>query len=232
MKDNILEINDLSVRLGEKEILKEVSFSVGEGEIVALVGPNGAGKTTLLKAILGLIPYSGDISFSGRKIKGGDIGYVPQYFQFDRSFPIIVSELVGLSYPAPSKDKVRDIMKEVGIEDLAGRMLGDLSGGEIQKALIARSAIKRPKLWLLDEATSGIDAASISGFFRLMEKVRNKWGSGIIMISHEMDIVHKLADKVICLNGSVILEGEPKEALSTDSLEKLYGKEFSFISKK
>jgi zinc transport system ATP-binding protein len=230
--NNILEVKGLSVSLGGREILNNVSLSVDAGEVVAIVGPNGAGKTTLLKAVLGIVPYSGEIFLSGKEIDLKDIGYVPQYFRFDPDFPITVDEFLTMSFPTPNKAKIISIMEETGITSLSGRMVGELSGGELQKVLIARSAIKEPKLWLLDEATSGIDMASASEFFDLIEKIRSKWGGGVVIISHEVDVVYRLADKVIGLNGTNVFEGEPKKAMLEKSLEKIYGKEFSFISKK
>lgn len=229
---NILEIKKLSVSLGGRDILRNVSLSVAPGEVVAIVGPNGAGKTTLLKAVLNIVPYSGKISLLGKEVNLKDIGYVPQYFRFEQGFPITVAEFLSMSFPVPDKNKINFIMKETGISKLANRMVGELSGGELQKTLIARSAIKEPKLWLLDEATSGIDMASASEFFDLIEKIRSKWGGGIIIISHEIDVVYRLADKVVGLNGSLVFEGEPEKAFSETSLEKIYGKDFRFISKK
>ncbi len=227
----VLEVKNLSVSFGEKRVLAKVSLSVSQGEAVAVIGPNGSGKTTLLKAILGLVPYSGNIILPKAGREGKSIGYVPQRFLFDPQFPITVSELIGMSSPSPSKKEKALVMEEVGITHLAGSMIGSLSGGELQRALIARSAIKKPKLWLLDEATAGIDAARESDFSALVGKMKSKWKSGIIMISHEMDLVHRLADRVICLNNEIVFEGKPEEALSADSFKKLYGKEFSFISK-
>lgn len=228
----ILDIKDLSVSFGGKYALKNISLSVSQGEVLALIGPNGSGKTTLLKAILGLVAYSGEIVLptvrSGRK----SVGYVPQRFQFDPKFPITVSELIGMASPSPQKKDKARIMEEVGVGYLADRMIGSLSGGELQKVLIARSAIRKPKLWLLDEATTGIDASKHSDFFTLVEKMKNKWKSGIIVISHEMDLVHRLADRVVCLNNEIVFEGKPDEALSLASFRKLYGEEFSFISRK
>jgi len=225
----VLDIRNLSVFFGDRQVLKDVSLNAAQGEIIAVIGPNGSGKTTLLKAILGLIPYSGKITVPEGK-KGG-IGYVPQRFLFDPQFPITVSELIGMSSPAPKKKEKLSVMEEVGVAYLSDRMVGSLSGGELQKVLIARSAIRKPKLWLLDEATTGIDAARHTDFFTLVEKMKKKWKSGIIIISHEMDVVHRLADRVICLNNEIVFEGKPDEALSLKSFQKLYGEEFSFISK-
>ncbi|MFA5052924.1 MAG: metal ABC transporter ATP-binding protein [Parcubacteria group bacterium] len=228
----VLDIKDLSVLFGDNYVLRDVSLSVTMGEVVAVIGPNGSGKTTLLRAILGLIPYSGKITLPKIRAGNKNIGYVPQRFQFDPKFPITVSELIGMSTPPPKKKEKWKMMEEIGITYLENRMVGSLSGGELQKVLIARSAIKKPKLWLLDEATSGIDAAKTSGFFDLVRKMKDKWKSGIIVVSHEMDIVHRLADKVIGLNNEIIFEGKPDEALSSVHFKELYGKEFSFISKK
>jgi zinc transport system ATP-binding protein len=229
---NVLSVKNLSVSFGEKDILKNITLTVAQGEVVAVIGPNGSGKTTLIKAILGLIPYSGKIILPLLPSGSKDIGYVPQRFLFDLQFPLTVSELIGMSSPSPKKGDRLSVMKETGIIHLADRMIGTLSGGELQRVLIARSAIKKPKLWLLDEATTGVDAARHTEFFELVERMKNKWKSGIVIISHEMDVVHHLADRVICLNNEIIFEGEPKEALSLPSFKKLYGEEFNFVSKK
>ncbi|MFA4999630.1 MAG: metal ABC transporter ATP-binding protein [Parcubacteria group bacterium] len=227
-----LDIKNLSVSFGDKRILENISLSVNMGEVVAIIGPNGSGKTTLLKAILGLVPYTGKIILPAKRSHDKNIGYVPQRFQFDPKFPITVSELIGMSFPSPKKKEKRFIMEEVGVAYLSRRMLGVLSGGELQKVLIARSAIKKPKLWLLDEATTGIDAAHASEFFTLVEKMKNKWKSGIVIISHEMDVVHRLANRVIGLNRAIVFEGKPEKTLSPSSFRALYGEEFSLISKK
>jgi zinc transport system ATP-binding protein len=228
----VLSVKNLSVSFNGQYVLKDINLSVSEQEVVAIIGPNGSGKTTLLKAILGLIPFSGEITVPHSRSSEKNIGYVPQRFLFDPQFPITVSELIDTSFPRPQKDKKHRIMEETGITHLAGRMIGSLSGGELQRALIARSAIRSPKLWLLDEATTGIDAQRHSDFFELVYKMKEKWKSGMIIVSHEMSVVHRLADRVICLNKEIVFEGKADKALSTQSFKKLYGEEFNLISEK
>jgi zinc transport system ATP-binding protein len=221
----ILNLQNVGVKLGGNVILSGVDFSASEKEIIALIGPNGAGKTMLIKAILGLVPSSGKIEIFGeeRSLSVGKIGYVPQRFSFDRSFPITVHEFISLTAKGES-DKM-GILKEFGLERLHDRQIGSLSGGEMQRVLVARAVMDRPKLLLLDEATSGIDVEGVKDFYEMIEIARSRYGMTIVMISHEINAVYKFADRIVCLNRNMVCYGKPDEALTPETIEKLYGRE-------
>jgi len=222
----ILKLDDVSVLMGGVSVVSDVSFSVSEKEIVALIGPNGAGKTTLIKAILGLVPYKGNIRVFGkdRRESVGLVGYVPQRFSFDRSFPITVHEFLSLSGDKEERRK-REVIRDFGIDRFHDRRIGDLSGGEMQRVLIARAVIGHPKLLLLDEATSGIDIEGVKDFYEMIELARTHYGMTVVMISHEINAVYKFADKIVCLNRNMVCEGAPDKTLTPEIMEKLYGGE-------
>ncbi|MDD5099047.1 MAG: metal ABC transporter ATP-binding protein [Candidatus Colwellbacteria bacterium] len=223
----VLEARDIGVEIEGNVILNGISFSVFEKEIVALIGPNGAGKTTFLKAVLGLIPYTGRISlFGGEKsFLPGEIGFVPQRFSIDRSFPITVREFLSLINKRKGDEEV---LKELGVHRIYDRMMGSLSGGEMQRVLVAGVIASRPRLLLLDEAVSGIDAEGAKNFYEMIKMARDRYGMAVIMISHEINIVYNFADKVVCLNKDMVCFGNPASALTPGTIEKLYGGEASF----
>ncbi|MDD4931474.1 MAG: metal ABC transporter ATP-binding protein [Candidatus Colwellbacteria bacterium] len=219
-----LLLEHVGISIKGASIVSDVSFSAVEGEIIAVIGPNGAGKTTLMKAVLGLVPYNGKISVFGEEHKkaAGKIGYVPQRFSFDRSFPITVGEFLSLSAP---EGEVSRFLEETGMIRFRDRQLGSLSGGETQRVLITRAVMGHPKLLLLDEATSGVDIEGVRDFYEMIRFVRDNYGMTILMVSHEINAVSKLADKVICLNRNMVCHGGPNEALTQEMMEKLYGSE-------
>lgn len=223
-----LKLVDVSITLRGVDIVSDVSFSTSEKEIVALIGPNGAGKTTLIKAILGLVPYKGEISVFGRdrRESTGSIGYVPQRFSFDRSFPITVREFLALSEEEGGLGG-KDVVREFGVERFYDRRIGDLSGGEMQRVLVARAVMGHPKLLLLDEATSGIDIEGVKDFYEMIELARDHYGMTVVMISHEINAVYKFADKIVCLNKNMVCEGSPDKALTPEVIGDLYGGDVS-----
>lgn len=193
----LLKIRDLNVKFADAEVLKNISLEIREGEIASIVGPNGAGKTTLFKAILGVIDYDGEIHFEGSV---RDIGYIPQRVDFDRSFPLTVEEFLKFSMHSRKWEKLEDICREVDIAKFEKKILGQLSGGQLQRVMIARALINDPKILLLDEPTSGVDAAGHQKFLELIKHLNRDHKMTVLMISHEIDVVKKLNSRVFFLN--------------------------------
>ena len=230
MDDNkILEIRNLTVRYNDHVILNELNFWVNSGEIVAIIGPNGSGKTTLLKAILGLIPCQGEIKVLGGPVRRvlDDIGYVPQRLDFDRTFPLTVNEFLNF-IKVKNRPWREEVLRESGVDAFTDKRIGELSGGQLQRLLIAKALLKEPKLLMLDEATSGVDMAAEMTFFELIEHLNKTHNVTIMLISHEVQMVYKFATQILCLNKDLVCNGRPKEAITQEVLERLYGKNIEF----
>ncbi len=226
--DLILKVENLNVEFDGNKILSDLSFEVKRGEILAVVGPNGAGKTVLFRALLGLVPYTGKFLWQ----KGIKVGYVPQRFIVERDIPLSVKEFLG--YKKESKSKVAEVLKWVGFytsdehhleRHLLNQPLGVLSGGELQKVLIAFALLGEPKVLLFDEPTTGIDLGGEETIYNLLKKLRDDHNLTIIFISHDIHVVYQYANNVLCLNKEKICFGPPHEALSREELKKLYGTE-------
>lgn len=230
-EERILEIKNLTVKYNSHVILNELNFYVNAGEIVAIIGPNGSGKTTLLKAILGLVPHAGEVRIFGRppKFALDDIGYVPQRLDFDRSFPLMVKEFLRF-LKTTNTPWWEEVLEESGVNRFMNARLGELSGGQLQRLLIAKAMLKEPRLLMLDEPTSGVDVAAEMTFFELIEHVNDVHKVTVMLISHEVQMVYKFATQILCLNKDLVCNGRPKEAITQEVLEKLYGKNIEFQS--
>ncbi len=228
----VIQIKNLNVYLGKADILKNINLEVYQGEIVAIIGPNGSGKTTLIKAILGLIPYEGEIKVFGRKPAKAlpQVSYVPQHFDFDKSFPLTVGEFLQFSAEIKKipKEQIKKISDDLEIKNYHYKLLGELSGGQRQRVLIARALLSQPQILFLDEATAGIDLEGEKDFYQIIKYLNEKYNTTIIMVSHEINMVYKFASQIVCLNRDLICMGTPKEAITKEVLRKLYGKEVDF----
>jgi zinc transport system ATP-binding protein len=228
MQDKALEIKNLSINLGGIDVLENINFSLEKGEIAALVGPNGAGKSTLIKAVLGIVPYKGEIKILGRVNKRKSlykVGYVPQYFSFDLEFPLTVKEFLSFNPKLQDKREIDKALKEVEMFEHKDNKLAKLSGGQKQRILIAQAILSDPELLFLDEPTTGIDASGKKGFYEIIEHLNKVHGTTIVMSSHELSMVYKYADKVICLKQKMYCSGDPNKTITKDILAKLYGKD-------
>jgi len=216
-----LEVKNLVVRFGEQEIIRNISFALPEGTITALIGPNGAGKSVLLKTILGLYPYEGEIKIFGENhLKMLNlIGYVPQNYNFDPVLPLTVYEFLKISNPQVEIDKV---LKEIDIENIKDRNLSRLSGGQLQRVLFARAILAQPKILLLDEPVSETDIVGQKEFYTIIKHLNKEHGTTILITSHEITIVHTFAQRVLCLNRSLICDGPITELFKEEILKKLY----------
>lgn len=231
-----VKIEQLSVRKGNTEILKNVDLTANHGEILALIGRNGAGKTTLLKAILGQMPYSGQITYfncRGKKIAKPRIGYVPQFLSFDRSTPVTVEDLfcanqsrvpVWLSHSKKRQMKAESLLEKVGGQGLFQKKLGSLSGGELQRVLLAFALDPMPDLLLLDEPVSAVDRKGVSVFYDLVTSLRSEYHMPVILVSHDIGHVKKYASKAAFLeDGTVAMQNTVDKVLNNPKVREAFG---------
>jgi ABC-type Mn2+/Zn2+ transport system ATPase subunit len=226
-----LEVKDVTVWFEgqDRPAVEEVSFALEEGQIAILIGPNGSGKSTLLKAILGLVPFTGDVRVFGAPAAGArrQIGYVPQRLAFDLTLPLTVREAVRmplLGARGPEVDAAFDHFAEaLGIADLLDRSLGTLSGGQLKRALLARAMVTSPRLLLLDEPEAGIDVGGEQTLYELLVRLVSHHRLTALICSHELDLVFRYADQVLCLNRRLACVGRPAEVLTAEALASLYG---------
>ena len=230
MSRNVIEVEHLSVSFNGQTVLNDLNFSIKEGEIVAVVGPNGSGKTTLIRAILGLIPYRGRVLVNDQPVQAAlrRIGYVPQRFSFDRTIPMTVGEFLTIAFENVAPRNMRHVLLEVDMIQEEHTPIGVLSGGQFQRVLIARSLLNDPSLLLLDEATSEIDIQGAKSFYDIVAHLNRVHQTTVMLISHEINMVYKFADQIICLNRDLICFGKPKDTITKEVLEKLYGKDIRF----
>ncbi|MEP0870223.1 metal ABC transporter ATP-binding protein [Trichocoleus desertorum AS-A10] len=259
----ILQIEHLMVYQGQHPAVQDVSFELQPGTDTAVVGPNGAGKSTLIQAILGLLPRKqGTIQIFGRPLSRlgnlrHQIGYVPQNFVFDRSFPISVHELVGLGWvdlqtsasptATPIETWLRSLqtlasrgdrhqrrqsaiaqaLQRVDAYHLRHRPIGTLSTGQLKRVLLAYCLVMPRKLLVLDEAFAGVDAQGEADFYALLHQLKQEQQWTVLQVSHDLDMVSRHCDRVLCVNQRLICHGQPEVALSPQNLLAAYGPAFS-----
>lgn len=223
MAEYILKVENLNVKLGNEEIIKDFSFEVKKGDVLTILGPNGAGKTVLLESLLGVLPYKGKIEW----LKGIKIGYVPQRLPFIKDVPMSVEEFFKLK--EASLKETKEVLSAVGFEkDFFSKKIGELSSGQFQRVLIAWALIKNPDVLLFDEPTTGIDIGGEETIYTLLTKLKKERNLTILLITHDLSVVFKFSNFVICLNKCPLCQGVPKEVLTSDVLSKLYGEEVKF----
>ncbi len=215
----ILSIENLGVRHGRETVLSGVDLTLSRGEIVTIVGPNGSGKTTLLRAIVGAAPIT-----AGRITRkdGLKIGYVPQKLAIDNTLPITVRRFLNLPKKISDSD-AQQALARTGAEALTSRQITELSGGQMQRVLLARAIIGQPDLLLLDEATQGLDQPGSAEFYTLIADLRETLDCAVLMVSHELHVVMAASDRVICLNGHVCCHGTPEHVASAPEYRALFG---------
>ncbi len=222
----ILTVEGLSVALDTVQVLQNVSFTVSQGEALAVIGPNGAGKTVLFRALLGLLPHVGSIRWR----PDTRIDYVPQRFSVERWAPITAMEFCLLKSPGfwrPPAAFIRQVHDEIALMGLdpsiLKKNLGELSGGQTQRLLIAWALLQQPNVLLLDEPTAGVDAGFEDTVYSLIRRVQTERGTTVLLISHDLSVVYRYAKDVLCLNKSVVCQGPPAEVLNPAGLAALYG---------
>jgi len=228
MRKPTISTKNLSVAYGHEQVLRNITLEINEGELVAVIGPNGSGKTTLIKAFMGLVPYRGTITIYEKTPNQSldRIGYVPQRFVFDKKFPLTVGELLAFSQRTKDKRHIRTLLGHVEMQSMEHKQLGELSGGQLQRVMIARAVVNEPRILFLDEPTTGVDAEGKKDFYEIIKHLRADHNMTIIMISHEINVVYAYATQIICLNRDLLCFGTPKETLTREMLKKLYGDDF------
>ena len=230
-RKSAVTLSDVSVVRGEAIILENIAATIPLGGNTAIIGPNGAGKTTLLLALLGQTDYSGEILFSGSPVRPR-IGYVPQRFAFDRGLPVTVLEFLvmglqrrplWLGIGKKYRERACELLEAVHAGSLAGFQLGALSGGEMQRVLLALALQQDPELLVLDEPSAGVDVKGEKVFCELLDELSRRWGFTQLIVSHDLATVTHHATHVICLNRRVVAEGPPAQVLTPEVLKTLFG---------
>lgn len=215
----LLQVKNLTVVLNNHPILKDISFEMKSQEVLAVIGPNGAGKTILLRTLIGLTPKaSGEIIWSPE----AKIGYLPQRFHVDGYLPMRVQEFLRLkSKTSRSLDEAMDLIQIN--KKLLNKNLANLSGGEMQKTLLIWTLLDKPNVLLFDEPTENVDVVGQQSIYTLLHHLQDVLGISIMIVSHDLQVVYRYANKVICLNQEMLCNGIPNEVLTTQMLSDLYG---------
>jgi len=234
-----LRIKDMSVRAGEDTIIENVNMHIHCGKITVIIGRNGAGKTTLIKAILGEIKHSGKIEFTdlkNEKAQDLKIGYVPQHFNIEKNTPVSVYDMfAGYISRTPvffrKSRKVYDFIKGrlriFDAQDLIDKRVCDLSGGEMQRVLLAIAVTPIPNLLLLDEPVSGIDKNGMELFYKNIQMLKEKFDLAMIVVSHDFEFVRKYADYVILLDKTILKEGSFEEVSKSEDFQTIFGRDYN-----
>jgi len=234
------KLENIGVTLNGYSVLEDISLHLHCGELTTLVGPNGAGKSTLLRTLLGEVAHSGDIHFlpvfgHGRE-DAPAMGYVPQHLEFDRFSPISVQDAfssalsrwpVALWHSRRERKTAREALAAVHAEHLIGRKVGELSGGELQRVLLALSLTPVPNLLLLDEPVSGIDVPGREMFYRTVSELRERFDLSILMVSHDLAGIAAVSDRIVFLNRRIVCMGKPAEVIANPEVRRTFGLDFA-----
>ena len=216
---SLIAADHVCVRYGADEVLHDVNLKIAGGEIVTVLGPNGSGKSTLLRALLGIVHVA-----EGRVLRqaGLRVGYVPQRLMIDRTMPITVRRF--LSLPTRTSDaEAAEVLARTGMSGHEADQMTQLSGGQLQRVLLARALLGQPQLLMLDEPTQGLDQQGEAAFYKLIEEVRTQTGAAVLMVSHDLHVVMAASDRVICLNGHICCEGTPRVVSTAPEYRALFG---------
>lgn len=212
----LLSADNLSLRLGQTQILSNVSLSLNHNEVVTLIGPNGAGKSSLVKVLLGLIsPTSGSV----KRQVDLRVGYVPQHFNVDASMPMTVRYLLQLA----NNVDAASVASKLSITHLLERPLHKLSGGEKQRVLMARALLSKPNLLVLDEPAQGVDVVGQAELYLLINQIKDELGCSVLVVSHDLHLVMASTDRVICLNHHICCHGHPTDVQTDPAYQSLLG---------
>ncbi|CAN5419105.1 metal ABC transporter ATP-binding protein [soil metagenome] len=225
----VIKLENVTYRYNSDLVLEDISFKADQGDLLGIIGPNGAGKTSLFSLILGLLEgYQGKITVFGEDIRNNrkvlkKIGYIPQKNIIDQGFPATVEEIVSLGVlERKTKDKIISAIKIVGLLEQKHKRIGELSGGQQQRILIAKALVNEPQLLILDEPTTGIDLETQNKFYALLRKLNSENKITIILASHDLDAINKLANKIACVNRKMSFHGDAREFFGNEQLLKSY----------
>lgn len=233
-EQHIIEVDNLSYSYEHERVLENVSVTMRAGDFVGIIGPNGGGKSTFVKILLGLLkPDYGSVSLFGKPVeKFKDwhrIGYVSQHAaHMSADFPISINEVVSMSNS--DKDAIQNAISIVGLEAYDKRLVRELSGGQKQRVFIARALATNPSLLVLDEPTVGVDAESQEAFYALLHTLHEKKKLTILLISHDIEVIAREVNSVICLNKNLIYHGLPNDIINSDVIQTVYGKHARYIA--
>ena len=240
-----VEIEKVTVRYGEVSVLENIDLTVEPGDFLGIIGPNGSGKTTLLRIMLGLLtPTSGQVRLFGHPPASlkqwGRLGYVPQKATFDPALPVTVGEVVASGLiatlgllrrvRAAERQRVADVLAQVGMTAHAAARVGSLSVGQQQRVLIARALVSDPELLILDEPTGGVDPEAQTSFYALLHHLNREREVTLILVSHDIGVVAREVTRLACLNRRLIFHGRPGDFLSDAALAALYGPAVRVVS--
>ena len=225
----VIKLENVTYRYNTDLVLEDISFKADEADLLGIIGPNGAGKTTLFSLILGLLEgYQGKITVFGEDLRNNrkvlkKIGYIPQKNIIDKGFPATVEEIVSLGvFERKTKDKIISAINTVGLLEQKHKRIGELSGGQQQRILIAKALVNEPQLLILDEPTTGIDLETQNKFYALLRKLNSENKITIILASHDLDAINKLANKIACVNRKMSFHGDAREFFGNEQLLKSY----------
>jgi zinc transport system ATP-binding protein len=226
----VVDIQNVSYRYNGGYAIQGISFLAEEGDLVGIIGPNGSGKTTLFNCMLGILDgYQGTIKIFDQDIRKNktplkQLGYVPQKHAIESGFPATVEEIVslGITNGKPTKERIKSALETVDMVRESHKRIGELSGGQQQRVLIAKALVNDPKLLILDEPAAGIDVETQNRFYALMTRLNKENKITIIMSSHDLDAVNKLANRVACINRSMFFHGDTHEFFENEDLLKKY----------
>ena len=216
---SLISAEGIGVQYGARRVLQHMNFSIDAGEVVTIVGPNGAGKSVFLRVLIGAEqPSEGRVN----RTHGLAIGYVPQRLSIGQTMPMNVARFLALS-SSQNASTNQTMLARVGIPDRAKEQMASLSGGEFQRVLLAHALLGEPQVLILDEPTQGLDQPAVAAFYRLIEEVRDERGCAILMVSHDLNVVMRRSDRVICLNGHICCEGTPSDVSLAPEYQALFG---------
>ncbi|MDM8348915.1 zinc ABC transporter ATP-binding protein ZnuC [Pseudomonas sp. sp1636] len=221
MSASLIRLAGVGVNFRGQSVLQDVQLSVKPGEIVTLIGPNGAGKTTLVRTVLGLLkPDSGSV-WRKPKLR---IGYMPQKLHVDATLPLSVLRFLRL-VPGVERASAQAALLEVGASQVLDSPLQSISGGELQRVLLARALLRKPELLVLDEPVQGVDVSGQAELYRLITQLRDRHGCGVLMVSHDLHLVMSTTDQVVCLNRHVCCSGHPEQVSGDPAFVELFGQD-------
>ncbi|MCF9001656.1 MULTISPECIES: zinc ABC transporter ATP-binding protein ZnuC [Pseudomonas] len=219
MSDALIRLEKVAVTLSGQNVLDDIQLSVKPGEIVTLIGPNGAGKTTLVRAVLGLLkPDSGSV-WRKPKLR---VGYMPQKLHVDQTLPLSVLRFLRL-VPGVDRTAAASALEEVGAGKVIDSPIQGISGGEMQRVLLARALLRKPELLVLDEPVQGVDVAGQAELYSLITRLRDRHQCGVLMVSHDLHLVMSTTDQVVCLNRHVCCSGHPEQVSHDPAFVELFG---------
>ncbi len=212
-------LKNINLSLHKKSILHDVSLELQAGKVLTVIGPNGAGKSTLIRILLGLQPVDSGTVWLKPKLS---IGYVPQKISINDLMPLTVKRFIALAKNSSAKNGL-SVLKEIGVAHLAEHDIKTLSGGEFQRVLLARALLKKPELLILDEPAQGVDVLGQSELYEKISELKDQYGFGVLMISHDLHLVMQKTDQVLCLNQHICCSGQPEDVSNHPEYQRLFG---------